>query len=86
MAFHCLLVTLLALERVREGQRSRSPFFSFYWLLEPTGRESAANADENICRFCLKRLVRPNQPIHANWPLEPSRTRSRALFIRIELW
>jgi hypothetical protein len=69
--------TWLRLERVRKGQRSHSPLLGFQRLLEPPGGESAANSDETICRFCLKRLVRPKQPIHANRPREPFRTRSR---------
>ncbi len=34
-------------------------------------------SDEQPWRSGVKRLVRPKQPIYANQPLEPSRTRSR---------
>ena len=50
---------------------------SFHRLLKAPIGESAAHSDENIGRFCLKSRVRPKQPIHANRPLEASRTRTK---------
>ncbi len=49
-----IILTNRSLERVREGQRSQSTLLSFHRLLEPPIGESAANSDENICRFYLE--------------------------------
>src|SRR5215472_972094 len=67
------------LERVREGQRSQSPLLSFHRLPELPVGETAADSDENICRFYLERRVRPKQLIQANRLVEASQTRSRLL-------